>query len=345
MKVQMIRTFGGPEVFEEALLPDPSAKAGEVLVRIVAASVNPVDYKLRRAGPAIAPALPAVLGCDFAGIVETIGTGVEGFTPGDAVFGCAGGVKGMPGTYAEMIAADARLVAKKPAKLPFRDAAALPLVTITASDALQRSGVGSGQTVLIHGGAGGVGHIAIQLAKARGAWVAATVSNEFKATLARSLGADETIDYRAESVDDYVERLTQGRGFDVVFDATGGSDIASSFAAARPSGQVVTIVSQYTADLSPMHAKGLSLHVVFMLLPMLTGEGRDEHGRILAAAAALADSGRLKPIVDSVRFTLADIAAAHRRLETGQATGKVVIDVSAIPTSSLAAIEGGAVNV
>ena len=201
MQAQIIHAWGGAERFEAATLPDPTPGPGEVLVQVAATSVNPADYKLRQAGPPIAPALPAVLGCDVAGRVLAVGDGVAGFAEGDEVYGCVGGVRGMPGCYAEMIAADARLLAPKPAALTLREAAALPLVTITAWEGLARAGVRAGQTVLVHGGAGGVGHIAIQLAKARGAEVATTVSSGEKAALARSLGADHTIDYRAEPVD------------------------------------------------------------------------------------------------------------------------------------------------
>ena len=144
----------------------------------------------------------------------------------------------------------------------------------------------------------------------------------------RSLIEEHTIDYRAEPVDDYIARLTGGTGFDVVYDATGGSDIAASFQAARLNGQVVAIVSQYDANLAPMHLKGLSLHVVFMLIPMLHDVGRAEHGRILREAAVLADAGKLRPHLDPRRFDLASVADAHRHLEDGQAIGKVVIDVA-----------------
>ena len=137
MKAQIIHSFGGPELFEEATLPDPEAAAGEVLVRVHASSVNPVDYKVRTAGPeGIAPALPAVLGCDIAGEVVALGEGVSDFKVGDAVYGCAGGVTGMPGAYAELFAADVRLLALKPKSLDMRQAAALPLVTITAWEGL-----------------------------------------------------------------------------------------------------------------------------------------------------------------------------------------------------------------
>lgn len=329
MKAQIIRSFGGPEVFEAAELPDPKPGPGEVLVRIHAASVNPVDYKLRRAGPAIAPDLPAVLGCDIAGTVLEVGESVADFVVGDEVYGCAGGVKGMPGAYAELMAADARLLAMKPGTLSMREAAALPLVTITAWEGLHdRAKLKGGQTVLVHGGAGGVGHVALQLAKYHGAKVATTVSSAEKAKVARELGADETINYREESVEQYVGRITQGEGFDVVYDATGGDQIATSFEAARLNGQVVTIVSQYEADLTLMHVKGLSLHVVFMLIPMLHNRGREHHGMILREAASLADTEQLRPRLDERRFALADVADAHRHLEGGHAVGKVVIDIA-----------------
>lgn len=328
MKAQIIRAFGAPDVFELTTLPDPQPGRGEVLVRVQAASVNPVDYKVRRTGPAFAPELPGVLGCDMAGEVVAVGDDVDGFAPGDRVYGCVGGVRGLPGTYAEMVAADARLLAHRPAGLLAREAAALPLVTITAWEALyDRAGLGSGQSVLIHGGAGGVGHVAVQLAKARGASVYATVSSEQKADIARRFGADDTIDYRHERVDVYTQRLTNGRGFDVVFDTSGGSDIAVSFAAARLNGQVVTIVSRYEADLSPMHVKGLTLHVVFMLIPLLHNVGRPRHGEILQQAAALVDEGSLRPLLDPGRFALADLPAAHRHAESGRAVGKVVVDI------------------
>lgn len=329
MRAQIIKAFGDPDVFELSTLPDPVPESGQVLLRVAAASVNPVDTKLRRYGPPIAPALPAVLGCDVAGTVIALGDGVDDLAIGDRVFGCVGGVRGLGGTYAEQVTADVGLLARSPRSMPLADAAALPLVTITAWEGLfDRARMTAGQTLLVHGGAGGVGHIVVQLAHAHGVRVFATVSSEQKATVARELGAEETINYRQEPVDAYVARLTGGRGFDVVFDATGGSDLATSFAAVRTSGQVVTIVSQYQADLTPMHLKGLTLHVVFMLLPMLTGAGRARHREILTEAARLVDARRLRPIIDPTRFNLETVADAHRHLESGQAIGKILVDVS-----------------
>ncbi|NNC23589.1 zinc-binding dehydrogenase [Salinisphaera sp. USBA-960] len=330
MRVQQIQTFGDPSVFEAADIDTPTPGRGEILVRQMAASVNPVDTKIRANGPPIAPALPAVLGCDIAGTVEAVGPGVTRFAIGDAVYGCAGGMAGRGGAYAEFIAAEANLMAHAPTSLEWREAAALPLVVITAWEALiDRCCVKSGDHVLIHGGAGGVGNVAVQLAKAQGARVATTVSTEQKANIVRDLGADEIIYYRDEAVTDYVDRLTAGRGFDIVFDTTGGSDLATAFAGVRANGQVSTITAQYSADLTPMHLKSLSLHVVFMATRMLHGIDTNHHGAILDKVSALVAAGQLRPLVDSNRFTLADVGDAHRHLASGQAIGKIVIDIGA----------------
>ena len=329
MKSQVLHRFGGVEHFRLEDLPVPKPGPGYVRVKVMGSSVNPVDYKERRAGPPFAPELPAVPGFDVAGVVDAVGSDVAGFAVGDAVYGCAGGVRGEGGAHAEYMLADVRLLAPKPDALSFREAAALPLVTITAWEGLfDRTRLQAGQSVLVHGGTGGVGHIAVQLAAAHGAHVVATVSSEQKAERARALGAAQTVNYRGEMVAQYVRRLTDGAGFDVVFDATGGNDLEPSFEAARLNGQVVTIVSQYTSDLSTMHRKGLSLHVVFMLIPLIHGLGRERHGEVLRQAGQLADEGRLKPLIDEERFALADLPAAHQKLEAGKAVGKIVIDVA-----------------
>ncbi|WP_432284331.1 zinc-binding dehydrogenase [Aminobacter sp. BA135] len=289
--------------------------------------MNPVDVRIRNGLP-IGPALPAVLGADLAGTVEAIGEGVTELMPGDQVYGCAGGVKGLGGTFAEYVAADARLLAPKPKTLSMGEAAALPLVSITAWNCMARADVCAADHILVHGGCGGVGHIAIQLAKARGARVAATVSSTEKAALARELGADDTILYPCESVEDYVQRLTAGQGFDVVVDTVGGSSLDHSLRAAAPLGRVVATAARSTHDLSPMHAKALSLHVVFMLIPMLSGIGREEHGRILRQLATLVEDGKVRPLIDPERFPLDRLPDAFRRLESGQALGKVVVEVT-----------------
>jgi NADPH2:quinone reductase len=327
MRAQVLTAFGDPQNFQLIDIPKPKTRAGMVLVRLIATSVNQIDAKIRTGLP-IGPSLPAVLGADVSGVVEAVGAGVIGFVPGDEVYGCAGGVKGQGGTLAEYILADARLLAPKPVKLSMREAAALPLVSITAWEGLERSMASASDHILIHGGVGGVGHIAVQLAKSLGARVATTVPSLEAGLIAQKLGADETINYLDEEVEDYVDRLTAGKGFSVVFDTIGANNLPRSFAAVAESGRVVTTNSRSTQDLSVLHAKALSLYVVFMLLPMLNGHGLDRHGAILRSVGKLADPGQLRPLLDDRSFTLETAPDAHRWIESGKAQGKVIIDIT-----------------
>ncbi len=328
MRAQLLHSFGDIPDFRPADIPKPELKPGHVLIRVAATSVNPIDIKMRKLGPAFAPKLPAVMGMDVAGTVEAVGAGVTAFALGDEVFGCPGGVGDIPGALAQYMLADARLIAKKPSTHSMAEAAALPLVTITAWDALfDRARLVPGQHALIHAGTGGVGHIAVQLAKAHGARVATTVSTPEKAALAVSLGADDAINYRQESAEQYTARITGGRGFDVVFDTVGGATLESSFQAAALKGVIASTNTRSTHDLSALHAKGLTLSVVFMLLALITGHGRERHGEILTLAAMLAEQGKLRPLLAARRFTLDQIAQAQEYLESGQAVGKVVVEV------------------
>ena len=328
MKALVLTRFGGPENFELRKVPDPEVGPGEVAIRVAATSVNPVDYKLRRGGSPIAPELPCILGMDVAGTVEAVGDGVDAFEPGDEVYGCAGGLRGMPGALAQRMVADARLLAPRPDGLSFREAAALPLVSITAWEGLiDRIELSGGERCLIYGGTGGVGHIAVQLARAWGCSVTTTASSEEKAEIARRLGAEEVIDYRRESPEDYVERVTDGEGFPVVFDSVGGDNLERAFEAAAVRGQVASIVTRQSYDLSEPMSKGLSLHLVFMLIPMIHDRDRAHHGEILRRLGNLVAAGKLQPLLDERRFELEEGAEAHRHLESGKAIGKVVIEV------------------
>ncbi len=331
MKAMVLTQFGEPDHFALRDLPDPSPGPGEVLIRVAASGVNPVDTKFRRNGSPIAPELPGILGMDVAGTVEEVGSGVAAFRPGDTVYGCAGGLRGIPGSLAERMVADARLLAPKPELLSFREAAALPLVAITAWDGLiDRVRTLAGRRVLVYAGTGGVGHVALQLAKAHGddaTLVATTASSPEKARIARELGADEVIDYRHEPPAAFVERITGGAGFDVVFDSVGGDNLDRAIEAAALHAEVVSIVTRQSYDLGPAMTKGLTLHIVLMLLPMIHNQGRAHHGEILRHANALVATERLRPLLDPHRFTLAQTADAHRLLESGQAVGKVVIDI------------------
>ncbi|MGK7911666.1 MAG: zinc-dependent alcohol dehydrogenase family protein [Synechococcus sp.] len=326
MKAFVLRQYGENNPFEEVELPRPNVPDGHLLIRVAATSVNPVDYKIRRHGPSFAPALPAVLHGDVAGYVEEIGPNVSGFSRGDEVFACAGGVHGTGGALAEFMLADAALVARKPSSINIVAAAALPLVSITAWEStIDRVKLSPNQTVLVHGGTGGVGHIGIQLAKWAGCTVFTTVSTPQKAQLALDLGADAAIDYQSLSVSDYVQQYTGGKGFDMVFDTVGGAHLLESFEAAAIGGVVSCISTRTSVNLSLMHAKNLSLHVIFMLLPLLHNVGRKRHGEILTQIAALVDSGQLRPLLDERLFSFANVQQAHDYLASGQAIGKVVL--------------------
>ncbi len=328
MKAMVLEAYGDEAEFHLADLAQPSAEAGHVVVRVAATSVNTVDTMIRRMGKdlPLSPDLPALLGMDFAGTVESVGEGVTGFAAGDEVYGCAGGLADLPGALADYMLADARLIAHKPKTLSMREAAALPLVGITAYEGLQRANVQASQKVLVHGGAGGVGHVAVQLAKHFGAEVYATVSDEKQMGIIERYGTT-AINYKTETVADYVAKHTGGAGFEVIFDSVGGANMTNSFEAAALNANVTTTVSLLELDLTPAHFKGLSLHVVFMLIPMLYDFKREQHGAILSKLGEIVDAGALKPLLDEKPFSLPEVGQAYDRLTSGQAIGKVVVEL------------------
>lgn len=326
MKAMVIQEYGAAEQFVEQEFPMPEIQPGHVIIKVAATSVNPLDTKIRAGLVQANPPFPAILHGDVAGIVTEVGEGVENLAVGDEVFGFAGGLKNYQGALADYMLADARLLAKKPDNLAFGEAAALPVVFITAWRALiDRAQIQPKDKVLIHAGTGGVGHIAIQIAKWAGAQVYTTVSREEKAEIARQLGADETINYKQESVEEYVQRCTDGQGFDVVFDTVGTDNMDLSFQAARVSGTVATIAARSTHDLSPLHGKNLTLHVVFIATPLLYGQDFDTHSEALEAMASLTADGYVRPLLDDTLYSFQEVAEAHTKVEAGQALGKVVL--------------------
>ena len=326
MKAILLKEHGGIEGFSVEEIPEPEVRSGHLLIKIAASSVNPVDYKIRQGLLPVGPELPGILHGDMAGTVTQVGEGVEGFGEGDEVYGCVGGFKGLPGVLSEYALADARLLSRKPQNLSMVEAATLPLVGITAWNALiDRARVCEGQTVLVHAATGGVGHVGLQLAKAFGATVHATASDERKIGIGLELGADRMINYKQTEVDAYVQSETEGKGYDAVFDTVGGKCLDDSFQAARIGGSVVSIAARSTHDLTPVHVKSLSLHGVFMLLPMLRDDGREKHGEILGELRSLVEGGKLRPLVHKEVFDFQDVGRAHQLLESGKAMGKVAL--------------------
>jgi NADPH2:quinone reductase len=327
MQAAVLEEYGAP--FRVTQVSRPTAGPGQILVAIKASGVNPLDTKIQ-AGAAdhARQPLPTILGIDLAGVVAAVGEGVTDFRPGDEVYGMTGGVGGLQGSLAEYAAVDARLLALKPANLTMREAAALPLIFITAWEGLvDRANLQPGQRVLIHGGGGGVGHVAIQIARALGAEVFATDSAP-KADFIRRLGASP-IDYQADSVEDYVERYTEGRGFDLVYDTGGGAVLDASFKAVRRFGHVVSCLGWGTHALAPLSFRAATYSGVFTLLPMLTGEGRAHHGEIMREATRLAEAGKLVPNLDPRRFDLATVGDAYRAISDRTARGKLVVELAA----------------
>lgn len=305
----------------------PNPGPGQVLVRVKASGVNPLDLKIRAGHAAHARhPFPAILGVDVAGTIEAVGPGASSLAAGDEVYGLAGGVGGLQGSLAEFVAVDADLLAPKPMNLEMREAAALPLSFITAWEGLvDRAQVQARQRVLIQG-AGGVGQMAIQIARAFGAEVFA-VDEAAKQVRIEELGAT-AIDYRQSTVEEYVDDHTAMRGFDIVYDTVGGGVLDACFNAVRRFGHVVSCLGWGTHSLAPLSFRAASYSGVFTLLPMLTGEGRAHQGDILREAKRLVEGGHVMPCLDPRRFTLNSAADAHSAMQNGSATGKIVIEIA-----------------
>jgi NADPH:quinone reductase-like Zn-dependent oxidoreductase len=326
MYAYVVEKADGPFVLQTLAKPSPGK--GQVLVRIHASGINPLDTKIRsgKAAHAKQP-LPAVPGLDMAGVVEELGAGVKAFEPGDEVYGMVAGVGGLQGTLAEYVVADADLLAGKPKRLSMRQAAALPLIAITAWEGIvDRAKVRAGQTVLVQAGAGGVGHIVVQIAKAYGAEVFATVSHG-KEAIVQQWGAT-AIDYHALSPEQYVAQHTGGEGFDIVYDTVGGATLDASFLSVkRYTGHAVSCLGWGTHALAPLSFRGATYSGVFTLMPLLTGYGRAHHGEILRQIARLVDDGKLTPMLNERRFSPSELSSSYAMVEAG-ANGKVVVELS-----------------
>ncbi|TXG00037.1 zinc-dependent alcohol dehydrogenase family protein [Massilia arenae] len=318
MKAQVLTSFGGPQSFELRDVPKPVPQAGQVLVRVQATSINPLDYQVRRGDYADLVPLPGITGHDVSGVVEEVGPGVTAFAPGDEVWYTPQIFDG-PGSYAEYHVAAESIVGKKPASLTHLEAASLTLVGGTAWEALAvRAQLKAGESILIHGGAGGVGHVVIQVAKAMGARVFTTVKED-NFEFARSLGADVVIDYTKEDYVEAIQRETGGHGVDVVFDTIGGDTLTRSPDVLAQLGRVVSIVDiAAPQNLIQAWGKNASYHFVFT---------RQNRGK-LDELSALIERGQLKPHVGAV-YSLADIPLAHARLESRDngLRGKIAIAV------------------
>lgn len=308
LKAMRIHSYGGTDVFRLEDAPMPEIGPKDILLKVVATSVNPVDcyFRMGKLSGMVPVPLPWIPGLDASGIVAGVGTEVTRFKIGDAVYSRTD-IK-RPGTYAEYVAIDEAIVAMKPATISHVEAATLPLVSITAWEAIVRLGeVGAGQRVLVHAGSGGVGSIAVQLAKARGAHVIATTSARNMA-LVQSLGADEVIDYQAQ-------QLAAATGdLDMVFDTIGGETQTASWPLLKKGGILVSIVSKPSDEV----AASFGVRAGYLFI--------EPNAAILEAVAALVDEGRVRPVVGA-EFALADMALAHELSQSRRARGKIAVYV------------------
>lgn len=320
IKAVVLTRFGGPDAFEVQDLPVPPVGSRQVRVRVHATAINPLDYQIRRGDYADYVPLPAIIGHDISGVVEAVGAEVTEFAPGDEVY-YTPKIFGGAGSYAEVHVADVDLVGRKPRNLSHVEAASLTLVGGTVWEALvARAGLRVGETILIHGGAGGVGTIAIQIAKAIGARVITTARGH-NHDFVRALGADDVVDYAGADYVDAVQALTGGHGVDVVFDTIGGDTLTKSPLVLAPFGRVVSIVDIATPqNLVEAWGRNASYHFVFT---------RQNRGK-LDELTNLVERGLVRPVIGAV-LPLERIGEGHEVLETGSRRGlrgKVAIDVS-----------------
>ena len=326
MRAIVVPEFGGPEVLRPQELPEPTPGEHELLVEVHACGLNPIDYKVRRGALAKGRPMPIILGFDVSGIVRGKGNSVNDFALGDEVYAAPSLVRN--GANAELVCVDARAAALKPKSIDHIQAAALPLVTITAWEALgQRARVQRGEAVLIHAGGGGVGHVAIQLAKLHGCRVLTTASSAESIALCKQNGADLIINYREADFVERVRQETSGRGCPVVFDIVGGETFDRSLDCVAADGRIITCVGTPSEKIAQkLFRLNATLIFEFMGAPGVYGIRPESHGEILRAAAELVNQGKLKPHVSRV-LGFNEIAEGHRLLETEHVTGKLVVRV------------------
>ena len=330
MKAVLMTTIGGPEVLSVSEVEKPSPKEGEILVKLKAAGINPLDWKMRKKGTRYPDKMPTILGCDGAGIVEAVGAGTKKFKVGDEVYFCHGGIGDHPGSYAEYTVINENYAAPKPKSLSFVQAAAGPLVMITAWESLfDKITLKPDQTILVHAGAGGVGHVAVQFAKNTGCKVMTTVGNQQKAEFVKSIGADHVIFYKDQDFVEGVLEYTGGKGADVVFDTVGGETFSKSINSVKIYGDLVTILSPPDAmNWGNARVRNVRVSFELMLTPMTENlaEGKMHHAHILNECGKLFDAGKLQIKVDKT-FPLASASKAHEYAEQNTAVGKIVLEM------------------
>jgi len=331
MKAIQMRAAGDSSVLEYVDIAEPVIQLpSQVKIKLKAAGVNPIDTKIRATAGYYPDRLPAVLGCDGAGVIVEVGEAVTDYKAGDEVWFCHGGLGNEQGNYAEYNVLDESLLSHKPSTIDFVQAAAGPLVLITAWEALyDRVQLDENKTILIHAGAGGVGHVAIQLAKRKGARVFTTVQGQNKVDFVKALGADEVILYKEEDVTERVIKMTSGKGVDIVFDTVGPAVFKQSINALAYCGEIVTLLDPGSdVDWKEARLKNIKVSFELMLTPMIKKllEARQHQVNILKQCADWIDKGELR-IELGASYPLAQAAKAHEAIEEGHTMGKISLTI------------------
>jgi NADPH2:quinone reductase len=329
MQAMVATEHGGPEVLQWQERPEPKPGPRDVVIEVHSTALNPVDCKIRQGAIPVQRDFPIVLGFDVSGVVHRVGSDVEMFQEGDAVF--ASPALNRDGANAPYVAVDERTVAPKSESLSHTEAATLPLVALTAWEGLfNHAKLHHAQTVLIHGGAGGVGHVAVQLAKYQGCRVITTAGSDESIELCKQHGADVVINYKQEDVAQRVEEETNQQGCSVVFETVGGDNFATSIGCTGVYGRLVSVLgAPQSAPVSDLFIKSASLHFEFMGAANVFDlpAAKEQQGEILRTVAEYCDAGKLKPHV-AATYALGDLAEAHKQQETGHTHGKLAITVA-----------------
>jgi NADPH:quinone reductase len=335
MQAMVMTAVGGPEVLQLQAIPRPEIiDPDTILIRVMAAGVNPADLRLRKRMPPVTawdvPPEGIILGLEGAGIVEAIGSAVTRFKVDDEVYYFDGGFVGTSGSYAEFKVVNQFYAAHKPRRLSFAEAAVLPVVAITSWEALhEHANLGKGESLLVQGAAGGLGHIAVQLGKLRGARVAATVSNQAKADLVRRLGADHVIMYHDENVASSIQAWTEQNGVDVVYDTVGDAVFSQSVDLLAYHGRLVSAAYPThwpKSDIFGAALRNIRISFEAMGHALRSHDFRVKQTEILEMVATHVDEGRLQVVVGRT-FPLADAGAAQSALESSEVLGRVALDI------------------
>lgn len=322
-----IKKFGSVDGFKKINYRDTPLEDGEVRIEVAASSINHLDIAIRSGKlKHLAPELPAILHGDVSGRVVDVADGVFNLRKGDEVFGFIGGVKGWPGALRDFVVVPEALVAKKPRTMSIEDAAALPLISLTAYElVIDGAAIKPGDLVLVHGGLGGVGHIVMQLAKQMKTTVAATIIHEKDNAEAKHYLADIVINAQKQKVAEYVKKHTAGEGFHCIIDTIGDDNLSNSLEAASDSGTIITTSSRTKLDLSLLNEKSLSLRTINTLLPFLRKKLTNKYQQILDDIAIMVDKGLINLRLDRNFFRFDDVAKGHAYVESGKARGKVIL--------------------